>query len=60
MTSPRLQQRWLAQPRRGELLAVSAAVGGAMVGLAVAELFQAAAGQTQAERISLRALPLHR
>jgi len=59
MSSPSLQQRWLTQPRRGELLAVSASQGGAMVGLAVAELFQAADGQTRAELISLRVLPAH-
>ena len=59
MTQPSLQQRWATQPRRGELLAVSASVGGTMVGFAVAELFQAADGQPQAELISLRVLPLH-
>jgi hypothetical protein len=59
MTSPSLQQRWLTQPRRGELLAVSASVGGTMVGLAVAELYRAADGQPQAELISLRVLPPH-
>jgi hypothetical protein len=59
MTSPSLQQRWLTQPRRGELLAVSASVGGTMVGLAVAELYKAADGQPQAELISLRVLPPH-
>jgi hypothetical protein len=59
MSSPSLQQRWLTQPRRGELLAVSASQGGAMVGLAVAELFHAADGQTRAELISLRVLPAH-
>jgi uncharacterized protein (TIGR03032 family) len=57
MTSPSLQQRWAKQPRRGELLAVSASVGGTMVGFAVAELFQAADGETKAELISLRVLP---
>jgi uncharacterized protein (TIGR03032 family) len=59
MTSPSLQQRWAAQPRRGELLAVSASVGGTMVGFAVAELFQGADGQPEAELISLRVLPPH-
>jgi uncharacterized protein (TIGR03032 family) len=59
MTSPSLQQRWATQPRRGELLAVSASQGGAMVGFAVAELFQGADGQPAAELISLRVLPPH-
>jgi hypothetical protein len=59
MTSPSLQQRWATQPRRGELLAVSASQDGAMVGFAVAELYPGADGQPQAELISLRVLPPH-
>ena len=56
---PALCEPGAAANGRGELLAVSASQGGAMVGLAVAELFQAADGQTRAELISLRVLPAH-
>jgi uncharacterized protein (TIGR03032 family) len=59
MSSPSLQQRWLIHPRRGELLGVSASVGGAIVGFAVAELFAIGDAEPVAELISLRVLPAH-
>ncbi|MBW4662232.1 MAG: TIGR03032 family protein [Drouetiella hepatica Uher 2000/2452] len=52
-TYPSLQTRWQTQPQRGELLGVSAAVNGEMVGLAIAELLP---DQT-AELLSLYVLP---
>jgi ribosomal protein S18 acetylase RimI-like enzyme len=52
-TFPSLQRRWQTQPQRGELLGISAAAAGEMIGLAIAELLP---GQT-AELLSLYVLP---
>ncbi|MEH2157314.1 TIGR03032 family protein [Nostoc sp.] len=52
-TFPSLQRRWQTQPQLGELLGISAAVAGEMVGLAIAELLP---DQT-AELLSLYVLP---
>ncbi|MGF1933494.1 MAG: GNAT family N-acetyltransferase [Nostoc sp. ChiQUE02] len=52
-TFPSLQTRWQTQPQRGELLGISAAEAGEMVGLAIAELLP---DQT-AELLSLYVLP---
>ena len=60
MTSPSLKARWQTQPQRGELLGLSASVGGAMVGFAIAEKWTDSQGQLCAELISLYALPDHR
>ena len=59
MSAPSLQQRWLTQPRCGELLGVSASQGGTMVGFAVAEVFTTASAEPAAELISLRVLSPH-
>jgi uncharacterized protein (TIGR03032 family) len=56
MTHPSLQQRWRTKPQRGELLGVSASVGGDMVGMAVAELFSAQGTEPVAELLSLKVL----
>jgi uncharacterized protein (TIGR03032 family) len=55
LTFPSLQQRWLTQPQRGELLGISASVSvsGEMVGMAIAELL----GEGTAELISLFVVP---
>ncbi len=37
MTFPSLQKRWQTKPRRGDLIGVSASIGGVLVGWAVAE-----------------------
>jgi uncharacterized protein (TIGR03032 family) len=37
LTYPSLRQRWLAQPPRGELIGIAASLGGAIVGLVIAE-----------------------
>ncbi|MEH2367452.1 TIGR03032 family protein [Nostoc sp.] len=55
-TFPSLQTRWQTQPQRGELLGISAAVAGEMVGLAIAELLP---DQT-ADMLSLYVLPICR
>ena len=60
MTSPSLKARWQTQPQRGELLGVSASVGGAMVGFAIAEKWTDTEDQPCAELISLYVLPTHR
>lgn len=57
MTYPNLRKRWLAQPQRGELLGVSASMGGEMVGFAVAERIFPPAAEASAELISLYVLP---
>jgi len=59
MTSPSLKARWQTQPQRGELLGVSASVGGAMVGFAIAEKWTDTQDQPRAELISLYVLPTH-
>ena len=59
MTSPSLKARWQTQPQRGELLGVSASVGGAMVGFAIAEKWTDTEDQPCAELISLYVLPTH-
>jgi tetratricopeptide (TPR) repeat protein len=56
LTYPRLSQRWQQQPPKGELLGISAAVEGSMVGFVIAERLNA---QT-AEIISLFVLPEYR
>jgi uncharacterized protein (TIGR03032 family) len=53
MTSPSLQQRWLTQPQRGELLGISASVDGDMVGFAVAELHTPDGSKPVAELLSI-------
>ncbi len=53
LTYPSLQQRWQKQPPKGELLGISAAVEGSMVGFAIAERVSA----ETAELISLLVLP---
>ncbi|MGZ8191094.1 MAG: TIGR03032 family protein [Methylococcaceae bacterium] len=61
LTYPSLQKRWQTQAQRGELHAVSASVGGEMVGFAVAEQLPDANGQQQAfELLSLFVLPAYR
>lgn len=56
LTYPSLQQRWHKQQNQGELLGISAAVEGSLVGFAIAELINS---QT-AEIISLLVLPEYR
>lgn len=53
MTTPSLQARWVSSPQRGELVGVSASLGGQMVGLAIAEIFTATNGSVQAELLSV-------
>lgn len=53
MTFPRLGKRWQTKLRRGELIGISASIGGNMVGLAIAELLP----DLTAEMISLFVLP---
>lgn len=53
LTFPSLQQRWLTQPQRGELLGISASVNGEIVGMAIAELLP----EGTAELISLLVVP---
>ncbi|MEA3642349.1 MAG: TIGR03032 family protein [Lamprobacter sp.] len=60
MTAPPLSQRWASQPPRGELLGLSAAIAGELIGFAIAERFQAADGSPQAELISLFVAPAQR
>ena len=60
MTSPSLKARWQTRPQRGELLGVSASVGGAMVGFAIAEKWTDTQDRPCAELISLYVLPTHR
>lgn len=55
-TFPSLQTRWQTQPQRGELMGISAAATGEIVGLAIAELLP---DQT-AELLSLYVLPICR
>lgn len=55
-TFPSLQQRWQTQPQRGELVGVSASLGGEMVGFAIGELLP----NFQAELLSLFVAPIHR
>jgi len=59
MTYPRLQQRWLHQPPRGDLFGLSAAIAGEMIGLAVAERFEVEHAPV-AELCSLYVLPAYR
>jgi len=59
MTYPRLQQRWSQRPPQGELLGLSAAIAGEMVGLAVAERFEVDHAPV-AELCSLYVLPAYR
>jgi uncharacterized protein (TIGR03032 family) len=59
-THPRLSTRWVTQPRRGELLGISAAINGHMVGMAIAETWSAADGTPNAEVVSLFVEPVHR
>ncbi|MEM1392440.1 MAG: TIGR03032 family protein [Cyanobacteria bacterium P01_H01_bin.150] len=56
LTYPSLQQRWQKQPPQGELLGISAAVEGSLVGFVIAERINS---QT-AEIISLLVLPEYR
>ncbi|MGD1806091.1 GNAT family N-acetyltransferase [Dapis sp. BLCC M126] len=56
LTYPSLQKRWQVQPPKGELLGISAAVAGSLVGLAIAERIDA----ERAEIISFLVLPEHR
>ena len=56
LTFPSLQERWRTRPPRGELVGISAAAGGTMVGFAVAEKLP----DHQAEMISLLVLPPYR
>jgi uncharacterized protein (TIGR03032 family) len=56
-TYPSLQNRWRQHPLRGELLGISAAVEGEMVGLAIAEGFVADHGKPVTELLSLYVLP---
>ncbi|WP_082172257.1 TIGR03032 family protein [Limnoraphis robusta] len=53
LTYPSLQQRWGTQPPKGELLGISAAVEGSLVGFAIAERIS----EETAEIISLLVLP---
>ncbi|MEO1127592.1 MAG: TIGR03032 family protein, partial [Cyanobacteria bacterium J06639_16] len=55
-TFPSLQQRWPTQPQRGELFGLSAAVEGAMVAFAIAELLS----DRTADLISLYVAPAYR
>lgn len=56
LTFPSLQQRWQTQPLKGELIGVSAALAGEMIGLAIAQL----ASDGGIELISLYVLPPYR
>ncbi len=56
LTYPSLQERWQVQPPKGELLGISAAVAGSLVGFAIAEQMDA----ERAEIISLLVLPEYR
>ncbi|MBK1710730.1 MULTISPECIES: TIGR03032 family protein [Marichromatium] len=57
LTWPRLDQRWHTQPPDGEIVGVSAVIGDALIGLAVAEC---RAPSDHAELISLFVLPEYR
>lgn len=59
MTYPSLQNRWKIQPQRGELLGVSASIGGEMIGFAVVEYWQDGE-QQQVELLSSYVLPAYR
>ncbi|MBW4481834.1 MAG: TIGR03032 family protein [Tildeniella torsiva UHER 1998/13D] len=52
-TFPSLQKRWSHQPQRGELIGISAAVNGEMVGMAIAECLP----DQRAELLSLFVAP---
>lgn len=56
LTYPSLQQRWHKQQNQGELLGISAAVEGSLVGFAIAERINS----STAEIISLLVLPEYR
>ncbi len=56
LTYPSLQKRWQTQPPKGELLGISAAIEGSLVGFVIAERVS---GET-AEIISLLVLPNYR
>ncbi|MCF2146423.1 TIGR03032 family protein [Desmonostoc muscorum LEGE 12446] len=56
LTYPNLQKRWRNQPPQGELVGLSASVGGAIVGLAISERINPQLG----EIISLFVLPEYR
>jgi hypothetical protein len=61
MTYPSLQARWQTVPQRGELLGLSASVGGEMVGFAVAEVTTPPnAAESSAELLSLYVLEAYR
>lgn len=60
LTSPSLKQRWQTRPRRGELVGISAAINGTLVGLAVAEQWlDPASQQVAAEVLSLYVVPTY-
>lgn len=56
LTFPSLQQRWLTQAQRGELLGISASVMGEIVGMIIAERLS----EQTAELISLLVVPSYR
>jgi len=60
MTWPRLSARWASQPPRGELVGLSAAIAGEIVGFAIAEQFLAEDGSPRAELISWFVAPEQR
>ncbi|EGV33017.1 Conserved hypothetical protein CHP03032 [Thiorhodococcus drewsii AZ1] len=60
LTTPRLSQRWASQPQRGELIGLSAALDGTMIGFAVAEQWQTPDGELRAELLSLHVSSIYR
>jgi ribosomal protein S18 acetylase RimI-like enzyme len=56
LTFPSLQQRWLTQLQRGEMLGISASVMGEIVGMVIAERLT----EQTAELISLLVVPSYR
>lgn len=60
LTWPRLSERWAALPPRGELLGLSAAIQGQLVGFAIAERIPGNTDPERAELISLFVEPPYR